>query len=163
MDGVPTVKGATRTVVPRTRAELDRFAGLVRSAVGASDARGDSVTVESVPFDEPNIVADPTAAETPGPQQSAARALRRYVPAGAAAALLLALFIVLAMRRRAAASSPAAVRLLSPAVEAPRLEAADSVADVRARALERAAQDPATAALVLRLWLGTTDAEVKAS
>jgi hypothetical protein len=38
-------------------------------------------------------------------------------------------------------------------------EAATAPVDYRALAVERATEDPATAALVLRAWLGTAEAE----
>ena len=81
LDGVARVEGGKRTLVPRDRAELDRFSGLVRSAVGASEARGDSITVESVPFEEttPTSPSEPVpTVSTPAPRESSAvRAGRR--------------------------------------------------------------------------------------
>ena len=51
VDGVKTTGPAgAEQVVPRTREELDKLTTLVRSAVGFDEDRGDSVTVESVPF-----------------------------------------------------------------------------------------------------------------
>jgi flagellar M-ring protein FliF len=52
----PKVKNATAT--PRTEAELDQIKELVRSAVGADSARGDVVSVVSVPF-APAVVVTP--------------------------------------------------------------------------------------------------------
>lgn len=47
VDGVPDAQG---NVQPRPREELDRFAALVRSAVGFDERRGDRVTVEGIRF-----------------------------------------------------------------------------------------------------------------
>lgn len=160
LDGVARVEGGKRTLVPRDRAELDRFSGLVRSAVGASEARGDSITVESVPFEE----TTPTSPSEPVPTVStpAPRNLRLYAPAAAAAALLLIIIAaVVVLRRGSHAPKGTETLALAPVIEIPRLNNAAAAADLRTRALERAAQDPATAALVLRFWLGTTDAELK--
>ncbi len=46
LDGVKTASG----VVPRSREEIEKLTGLVRSASGVSDARGDVVALESMPF-----------------------------------------------------------------------------------------------------------------
>jgi flagellar M-ring protein FliF len=160
VDGAPHIEGGKRTVVPRDPADLERFTALVRSAVGANEARGDLVTVESVPFGEGAPIADLAAAADAAAPAVPQRPLRAYAPAAIAAALLLVVALVVA-RRRATRAAVAAPAILPAVVEVPRLESAESPLDLRARALERAAEDPATAALVLRFWLGTTDAEVK--
>jgi len=162
VDGVAHMEAGKRLVVPRERAELDTFAALVRSAVGASAARGDSVTVESVPFDQTPTAVEPELHEASPVAGAPARSLRAYAPAAGAALVLLTLASIAVARRRAAAKREAATAAALPQiVAAPRLDAAETAQDLRARALERAAQDPATAALVLRLWLGTSEAEIK--
>ncbi len=163
VDGVPHFEDGKRIVAPRDRVELDRFSALVRSAVGANDARGDSVTVESVPFEESAVAAETVPVEkVASAAPNAARSIRPYLPAIAAAALLVLVGVAVVIKRsRADLRSATAAAVLAPVIEAPRLDDAESAANVRTRALERAAQDPATAALVLRLWLGTTDAEIK--
>lgn len=63
VDGVPDASGA---IQPRPREELDRFAALVRSAVGFDERRGDRVTVEGIRFlaeEAPGTRADADAAE----------------------------------------------------------------------------------------------------
>ena len=80
----------------------------------------------------------------------------------ALAVLLLLVAGVAIARRRLAPRPEVASALLPPTVEAARLDAGAAPLDLRARAVERATQDPATAALVLRFWLGTTDSELKA-
>lgn len=163
LDGVARDEGGRRIFVPRERAELDRYAALVRSALGASEARGDSVTVESVPFQE--TVATPAGADGPAaptaPVTPAMRLVKAYWPAAAAAAVLLCFAAGIVLARRRKPTSPT-INLLAPTVEPPLLAADAASPSVRDRALERAAQDPATAALVLRFWLGTSDGELKA-
>lgn len=43
----------TRATRPRTPEELQKFQGLVAAAVGLDPARGDQLTIENVPFEEP--------------------------------------------------------------------------------------------------------------
>ena len=147
----------------RPKEEVERLAGLVRSAVGADERRGDIVTVESVPFLEP----EPPPVEVPLLSPIPAK-FRRYVPlAGAAVAVVAVLVLGIAIRRavkrarvraaEAAKASAAAAKamVLARSIEAEpvHVEAIDPE-ELRARAHDRAADDPATAALVLRFWLG---------
>lgn len=163
LDGVAKVEGGKRVVVPRDKAELATLSALVRSAIGASDSRGDSVTVESVPFQEAATVADEAPA-APAVVSSSARSLRAYAPAAAAALLLLVVAIGASrMRKSRGEKVEVGVPVLSAAVSLPQLDSPSDRADLRTRALERAAQDPATAALVLRFWLGTTNTDTKAA
>lgn len=152
LDGVKGEGGGERS-----REELDRLAALVRSAAGVSDARGDVVTLESMPF---VVVAAP---EPPAPVALAPTRTdlaRRWAPFGAVGAILLVVMVVVWRRGKRRAVLPAA---LGPAVTPAQLEAAASLTlesgDLRAKAYARAVQDPATAALVLRFWLGTTAPE----
>jgi flagellar M-ring protein FliF len=158
LDGVK----ADKAIVARSREELDKLGMLVRSAAGANDARGDLVTVESLPFasaiDSPVEVAvvAPVAADK-------VRLLRRWAPVGLGALLVLAAAGVV-LRRRQVRGQAVSVAQLSGAGAEP-LSAIESAihpaldsGDLRAQALSRATQDPATAALVLRFWLGTAAA-----
>jgi len=167
LDGVKGDKG----VIERPRAELDRLAMLIRSAAGANDARGDLVTVESLPFALSDAAQEPSE-PAPPPRPSKLDLLRKWAPYAAGAILLLALMVV-ALRRRAVSRAAqgedntlAATPQLAEASTPPQLEAAPTpildVGDLRARAHARAGEDPATAALVLRFWLGT-DAQESAA
>jgi flagellar M-ring protein FliF len=151
-------------VVPRTQAELDKLAALVRSAAGTNDARGDLVTVQSMTFAD----SLETPAEAPKPSSlplAKLVAAKRWWPAAAAAVVLVGIGVGLAVRRRAPRvvevaaplqlAAPATPPALAPAAIGPVLDSAD----LRTRAHSRAAQDPATAALVLRFWLGTSSPE----
>jgi flagellar M-ring protein FliF len=154
------VDGVPKTNAPRSKEDLDKLAALVRSAVGATDARGDVVTVESIPFAD-DTEAAPTAAAVavaaaPIPKW------RAYAPVAAGGALFVVVGMMWAVsrRKRARAKREAELLLAASAPAPAQIEpASDDPADLRAAALERARRDPATAALVLRLWLGATPSE----
>ena len=58
----------TMTRVPRTQEELKKLFELVSTAVGVDETRGDQVTVQNVPFDEPvqtDLPAPPRAPASP--------------------------------------------------------------------------------------------------
>ncbi len=174
IDGTPKTEGGHTVMVPRTKEEIDRFAALVRSAVGVDEKRGDLVTVDSVAF----LDLDAAAAEAMPPPAAAFdwKKYKKQLAIGAGAFVLGTLFFAIRGMRRRKAKAKAAL-VLSESAETPILEAAildrDKVdadgdeieeattvpIDYRAEAMERAAKDPATAALVLRAWLGTAEAE----
>ncbi|MDZ4760449.1 MAG: flagellar basal-body MS-ring/collar protein FliF [Alphaproteobacteria bacterium] len=56
--------GEPPTFSPRTPEELQRIVQLVKSAVGFNEARGDTVTVENIPFARPDVSME--GAEAPG-------------------------------------------------------------------------------------------------
>jgi flagellar M-ring protein FliF len=152
LDGTKTDKG----LVPRPKEELERLTALVRSAAGIADSRGDSVTVESMPF-VPAEEASEAVVQPVAP--SKLEIAKRWAPV-ALGAVLVASFAIAALRWRpqiAAALPPAIAQVISPAPElaAPLAPLLDS-GDLRAKAHARALSDPATAALVLRFWLGTS-------
>ncbi|MBI4952579.1 MAG: flagellar M-ring protein FliF [Myxococcales bacterium] len=157
VDGTFVGAGADAVFVPRDPEELDKLATLVRSAVGFDALRGDVVTVESLPFAEalPVDADDPTG--VPDPEVAPAPELAGYLPFAAAGAGLLvavALGALLWRRRRRRRNNVLAV------IEAPLPTPVDEVIariDYRAEASARAKSDPATAALVMRHWLGTTN------
>jgi flagellar M-ring protein FliF len=145
----------------RSREELDRLGALVRGAVGADDRRGDIVTVDSVPFLAVEAVADATSASG-GSSPSWIERRRRYVPFAAAGVGILVVLGVVVLARRARRrplelAESTAITLARPEVPAPAEEVLRGDA-LREAARARAAEDPATAALVLRFWLGV-DAE----
>lgn len=164
------VDGGKAGTPARSPEEVARLTGLVRSAVGADERRGDVVTVESVPF----LETEPAAAPAPPPLVSMAMIppkYHRYVPIAAAGLLVLVVGgIAIAIRRafkraaakkaaaEAAAAKEKAIVLAEAAEEPPPIE--DAVVEtlepeeLRTRAHDRAAEDPATAALVLKFWLG---------
>lgn len=149
----------------RSKEELARLTALVRSAVGADESRGDVVTVDSAPF----AIEEPPAEPPPAPSLVATVAkLPRWAQAAAGGGVGLVALVTLALgvrrRRRRAREAAAAAKALVVAepravVDGPHEdEDADASEldgeELRAAALARAAEDPATAALVLRFWLG---------
>lgn len=146
----------------RSKEDVDRLTALVRSAVGADDKRGDVVTVESVPFLEAEVVAAPPT------HPLVPEAYRRYVPyagAGAGAFVLLSFVILVARSRRRAKKAKALAAATTAAIVMTERVPTDPVIvveklepeELRTRAHDCAAEDPATAALVLRFWLGEGD------
>jgi flagellar M-ring protein FliF len=150
-----------------SKEEVERLTALVRSAVGADEKRGDLVTVESVPF----LDTEPPPA--PAPRPLIPENVRKYVPYGyaALAGLGLLTFDAIAVRmRRKAKKNAAEAKALALVVDAerdmaPEITPIDEMPvitklhpeELRSAAHERAAEDPATAALVLRFWLGEGD------
>lgn len=163
VDGVPT------SATPRSREEMDKISALVRSAVGADDKRGDVVTVESIPF---LAVEPPPAAEPAAPAFKLDVKKHWKIASGVAAGCVLGMVVlVVALRRRlrrrraAAAAAAAAVAeksktllAVSEPTEEDLAELEPSGDDLRRLVNERASADPATAALVLKAWLGQTEA-----
>ena len=156
VDGTYKTGAGGREFVPRDKAELDRLAELVKGAVGFETDRGDFLQIECARFagtDEGDVF------QAPAPTR-----LKRtyyYIAAAAAAALVLAL-VVLVWRGRNHTVEIRELKLAAaathPAIEedaaAPRLGTTrQDPAVVRTQALEIAAKDPATAAVILRGWL----------
>ncbi len=152
--------------VARTPEELQKLTLLVKSAVGADDKRGDLVTVEQMAFPEPDAAL---GALTVGPSTTESLIAKFMtlpkkvrIGVGAAAGLLLVVAAFKLRRKKkpepevAPALSAGEVpnQLVAGAKEPPAL-APRSEDDLRLDAHGRAASDPATAALVLRYWLGS--------
>lgn len=175
VDGVRPQGGGAAVV--RSKEELAKIASLVKAAVGVDEKRGDLVTVESVPFDE----VEPAAAATATPKGIAwaplAEKAKKYWKFLAAAAAVLVLLVAFKVRRAKTRAQIAAAELAAAeAAKAPVLiatsesdkgelpagpdapKALEAPRDWRAEAHERAEIDPATAALVLRSWLGSAEA-----
>jgi flagellar M-ring protein FliF len=165
VDQTHVVKGGKTVAVPRTKEDLAALEDIVRKAVGFDTNRGDSLTVQSMAFHRDDMgdagkLGDPAW-------------WKRYVPYALLAALVLVALMMLAYRsrhdrklaaiRRAAelkaaqrigqvlAGGPVLAPNALPGTEnpAPALPAVD----YRARALELASKDPATASMVLKGWL----------
>jgi len=162
VDGIPL------SAAPRSPEEMAKISALVRSAVGADDKRGDVVTVESVPFLAVAAEAAAPAAAPPFVFQP-----KKHGPYAAGLAVLaLAAVIVMtvtlrrrARRNRVAAQAAAAVAAAEKsvlAVSTPTEEDTQALEptpeDLRRLVNERASRDPATAALILRQWLGQHEA-----
>lgn len=156
VDGVTRTENGQTRVVPREAAELAHLTALVRGAIGANTERGDVVTVESIPFQETLDAPVATAARRVAARPS--RTPRGYIIAGvvAAAAVLLGVAL-LALRRRSPKDNATGIQLagLPPQEPAPQLDPEVVRESLRAQVHSRVLADPATAALVLRFWLGT--------
>jgi len=159
VDGAYKTTPGGREFIARDKTELDRLAELVKGAVGFSAERGDSIEVACAPFAVPD-------AQDLGPMPTGLFGMGKrsvYILAGAVGVFLLALAALLGRRtkrplRAGAARLPggkASDLALPPGQLAPALPAAPRAEPevVRSRALEIAAKDPATAAVILRTWL----------
>ena len=161
--------GDKSVFVARTADEVQAMAAIVKHAVGFNADRGDDVELRAVQFarldssDEVQV-SDPLAK------------YRRYLPFAAAGLLAILLLSALILVWRRNHAKKAAVALLAaPALNDAQLgglvassqlqlgseeartllleDAAPGSEEIRSRALELAAKDPATAAVVLRRWL----------
>ncbi|HSO33167.1 MAG TPA: flagellar basal-body MS-ring/collar protein FliF [Labilithrix sp.] len=158
VDGVPL------TGAPRPREEMDKISSLVRSAVGADEKRGDLVTVESVPFIAP--AAEPALAAAPPPFVFQPRRHGPYAAGAAVAVLAGVIAMTISLRRRsrrkAAAAAVAATALAAEktllGVSEPTEEDLGALEptpeELRRQVNDLVSRDPATAALILRQWLG---------
>jgi flagellar M-ring protein FliF len=160
VDGAYKTNAGAREFVARDKAELDRLAELVKGAVGFSTDRGDMIEIACAPFATPDAQdIGPIAAGLFGLGKKA-----NYIVYGGALAAFLAALLVTVSRRGRKPARGAAARLpagkgsdlaLPPGQLAPALPAVPRAEPevVRSRALEIAAKDPATAAVILRTWL----------
>jgi flagellar M-ring protein FliF len=162
LDEKRVTKGGKVVVVPRSKEEVAALEDIVRRAVGFSTDRGDSLSVRAMEFHHSDLEDGVKAPEIP--------VYRRFLPYIAGGLIVLAALVVLLRRtktdkrlanlKQAVAlkgAERAAAELEAPADAERRsrlLEAApNAIADYRARALELAGKDPATASVVLKGWL----------
>jgi len=150
------------TSVPRTEQELERYAALVRNAVGYSEARGDSLTIENDEFH--TLPALEPAPPEPIWKQAWVMQLARYA-AGGLGVLLLVLLVVRPVLKSLAAIPPAPRMAPLPAgaqgvaasaamgelMPAPPNTAAADAALGRARKV--ANEDPRLVAQVVKRWI----------
>lgn len=111
VDGTTDAKG---TYHPRSQAELDRIAELVRSAVGFDAKRGDEITVETMQFAPPEQIVT-EAGELAAPESASS-----WMTIGAPVALLLVVGGgVLMLRRRRRGGAELAPDVSAAALPAP--------------------------------------------
>lgn len=149
----------------RSKEEVEKIENLVKNAVGFNAQRGDAVTVEAVPFlsdaaPAPVPAATPLFAPTPKNIGAAA---------GLALLSLVGVIVMVRSRRRAAARTALALATAKDRANAMKVEvlpAADTEMDklpsadeLKRLVHELAQRDPATAALVVRGWLGSAQSE----
>jgi flagellar M-ring protein FliF len=160
LDGVPGPGGA---IVARARDELDRMTALVTSAAGADPKRGDVVTVDSIPFVTNAIDMPPAPAAPPSTFERLKKKPVVAYGAIAGAAIVAIIFLATRRRRRSVDSSVEKRAVLPPAttqtplVEGTNTSNPSNAIDWRSDAIALAARDPATAALVVRAWLGASE------
>lgn len=176
VDGVPDVDDEGEpTIRPRDQAEIDQLTALVRSAVGANDARSDVVTVASMAFidntstgaanENEELAPEVPAPAVPPTQLEKLKGYAPYAVLGVLALVLLTAAAIVRRRRRrssevlAAELAPAALPASPSFAALPEAEEMAVLLNPREEALRRAADDPASAALVLRAWLGTDAVE----
>jgi len=164
--------GERSVFVPRSPDEVLALSSIVKHAVGFNAERGDDVELRAVQFARLDTGEDATA-------QDPLAKYRRYLPLalGGLLAVVLLTSIIMVWRRNRARKAAAALAAAAPVIgegqlgglitgapEAAQLgteqarnllleEAPPASEEIRARALELAAKDPATAAVVLRRWL----------
>ncbi len=166
LDGVPVSdESGTIRLVQRSPLEIDRLTEVVKTAVGADARRDDVVTVDSIPFalSEADLNAKSDVVAPPAVPEKFDYKKNWKLLAGLGGFLFVVVAMGLIRRRRrrlkalraAPALSLATVNAVPETVEVPLLNA-------REEALRVAAEDPATAALVIRHWLGTAGEEAPA-
>ena len=166
LDNKRIERGGKTIVVPRSPEELASLEEIVRRAVGFDTTRGDSLTVRAMEFHHDAMAEGVKAPELP--------VWRRYLPHAVGG--LLGLFALVALLKRSkqarklakiaaaaqlGAAERAAAAALPDAERRARLldPSPTSLADFRARALELAGRDPATASVVLKGWLAAAPAD----
>ncbi|MFO0565957.1 MAG: flagellar basal-body MS-ring/collar protein FliF [Polyangiaceae bacterium] len=167
-------RGEARVYVGRSAEELKTLEEVVKRAVGFDEKRGDSIKLETMEF--ARVDGDlPTPPPPPG--------WRKWLPwaaGGAAAFFALSVFLLVRRSRKrrrvkalGAGSQSADVRALGEsaggeplelgaAVEPGLLPSSSELADFKQAALEIAARDPATTAIVLKKWLNAATAPAPA-
>ncbi|MEN9580389.1 MAG: hypothetical protein RJA70_3398 [Pseudomonadota bacterium] len=172
VDGRYEPKEGEQVYTPRTPQELEAYENIVRGAVGFDLGRGDTLSLQQLRFSRPEL-ADPAAADP-----SQLPAWFKYWPYAAGGFGLLFVLSILLLLKRAkkkelqiVATAAAQLSARDKADEQRQLreaearlleeelgedpDAVDPELALRRRteALEIAASDPATAAIVLRQWL----------
>ena len=161
------------TFVPRTPEEVAALEGIVKHVVGFDATRGDDVEVRAVQFARLDTDEAPETVDR-------LTQVRRWLPVGIAGlvAFIVLCALVMVWRQRKASFKALQARTLEAqlsgatlagsamplgsAEDARALLADESAlaAEARVRALEFAAKDPATAAVVLRRWLSADASEL---
>ncbi|HEY2407711.1 MAG TPA: flagellar basal-body MS-ring/collar protein FliF [Polyangiaceae bacterium] len=150
--------GGHEVFVARSPEEVQTLEAIVKRAVGFNAERGDQLEVRAAQFAQ-LPVEEPRGVDR-------IEQVRRWLPlvAGALLVVLLLCAIIVVWRRGKAGVAAGRVPQISAVPSSAQLgasdprsllleESGDVAGHVRARALELAAKDPATAAVILRRWL----------
>ncbi|MEZ4224507.1 MAG: flagellar basal-body MS-ring/collar protein FliF [Polyangiaceae bacterium] len=170
LNGRYETRDGAQVYVGRSKAELAKLEQIVKTAVGFSKDRGDSVELQTLEFAR---LTEETGTDAPPPRWWMQYWKQLAAAAGVVVLLLSAVVLFWRSKRekkkaRAAALEKAKAQLAKPGqvpiaalgdgtpseIEA-KLAKLDS-AELKIRALELAAHDPATAAVVLRRWLNAS-------
>lgn len=165
LNGRWEARGEKSVFVPRHPDEVKQLEEVVKRAVGFNAQRGDSVLVQAAKFSR--LEEPPTPEEPKWVSMS-----RKWGPAALGALALVGVLSVVLVWRTKARKQARLAALMKPAVagelSAPAAELATpaqlaamqqlSLEQVRQEALELAAKDPASAAVVLRQWLSPSAA-----
>jgi flagellar M-ring protein FliF len=172
VDGRYETKDDQQIYTPRTPQELEAYSNIVRGAVGFDAARGDTLELQQLRFARPELE------NTDGADVASGPAWLKYWPyAGAAFGAMFILSALLLLKRKRAQKEKALAQLAAAqeADDLPRFAQAEArlldqqldeqaalhdpelALRRRTEALEIATSDPATAAIVLRQWLHSTE------
>ena len=165
-------RDGAQVYVGRSKAELAKLEQVVKSAVGFSAARGDSVELQTLEFTRMDGEQPPTAPVGPWWMTH-----WKLLAAAVGAAVMLLATVILVWRRKRAKKKAAALSkrkaqalsqgevpvasLGAGATGEGELSPVEALLDgvaLKSQALELAAHDPATAAVVLRRWLNAPSA-----
>jgi flagellar M-ring protein FliF len=170
VDGRYEGEGDDRHFVPRTDEELARIRAVVMDAAGMSQDRGDTLTVECVPFSVP---AQAEGALATG-DAALARPAWQYAALGAGAVALLGVLagLVVARRRRRQGAEEGKTLAISAEPALPGALATDTAAAgtgtalektedpelldpeaIRVRVIDFARREPEVAARIVKAWL----------
>ncbi|WP_027363331.1 flagellar basal-body MS-ring/collar protein FliF [Desulfotruncus alcoholivorax] len=145
-----------------TQAKLDSIQQIVAAAVGYDAARGDQLTVSSMPFNNDllSVFNEPAANQT---QKTTLLSRVYLLPAGAAAGLLILLAVILLLRRRARRRKEMLLQLQAEEEERLRLAQEREMDEkmvfeepkpgYRAKIQGMATEKPGVIAEILKIWL----------
>ncbi|MBI4827386.1 MAG: flagellar M-ring protein FliF [Nitrospinae bacterium] len=158
VDGKYEEKDGQREFAPRSEEDVRRLTQLVKTAAGFVEARGDTVVVESAPFDMSRFEGDITEAKAEADRQFYAEIIK-YAGIGILAVVIF-MFIARPIIRSLTSANREleALRALPQTVQ--QMEAkygvsAEEEKDYRQRVRDVIARDPKAAAEMVREWLNT--------
>lgn len=150
-------EGGGKEFAPRSPEEIEQLSSLVKTASGYDEKRGDSIVVESAPFDISRFEGEIVIAEAQAGRQLYADIVK-YAGLGALA-LILFIFVARPIIKSitAASSDIEALRQFPQTIE--QMEAkyvsAEEGIDFRTRSRQLIDKDPKAAAEMVREWLKT--------
>ena len=158
VDGKYVEKDGAKEFTPRSTDEIERFTSLVKTAVGFDGKRGDSVLVESAPFDMSRFDTQISEAKAVENRQFY-NMIIKYVGM-AVLALILFLFVARPLIKTLTSASDELTALKTFPQTVREMEtkygvSAEEEVDYRTRVRQIMEQDPKVAAEMIRDWLRT--------